>query len=687
MAALGNRAADDAPIPPASPVSLTPTEPDSDTDSSVTLPRTKRAKTAARTSCRLPGTRWKSGSIEYLQTAVAWPPGPQTPYDFSQWPKDVVRRLFSYSEEGFIRARRFEDLQRNGHMLHTDFSGQGCVEQAYDMMSVACDGAVALPKPWVTSHRSCDNDRTCQSILVHRGAKHVFGDVLLRLPPAVRDAVHALRPGPNPKIADPAASATEWKSHAAQQYKRMRAMLSGHASSCFGPGMPSEGCLQHPGEQRCVLAYSPPDGMDPSMVPLSTCVAGSMCTPWSSFGSRDGPAHPSSESHSVWVEDMLQSDFDMVTLENSEYFPLKTWKNKMCKRFLVVHICVCPNMLGWPARRMRMYATAINLDKLVWVGPSAFDAQQVADDFLKMFGARVCVEADLFANLDSPENRQKYRMNLANMRGIFSGDHSTLDLLPPDAQRRLHGYMDMLPSSRGLGGCCVADLSQNPSKRARIGPWFGACTRSSMFCSLTAAKHEQGPYMFTPAEISFANGWPSVAVHGPDGTASVFEKTLPGCMKALTARQASLLCGNGMHLHTLAAWLMYVQCHCVRRERLMKWSPVSEAQIGGDGRCSPSILKVMEADNNQEESPAGTAGPTAAAAAAAAADADGVGATGPTVPAEATEIEAFISAVRVEGPEARDAREEVAAAAAGSSREPGTDELQENLLARFNAVQ
>lgn len=232
-----------------------------------------------------------------------------------------------------------------------------------------------------------------------------------------------------------------------------------------------------------------------------------------------------------------------------------------------------------------MYATAINLERLVWLGPSPQEPQSISDDFLGLFGARVCAEADIFAHVDTAESMQKYHRSLANLRGIFSGSHSTLDLLPPDAQRRLQGYMDLVEDSRGLGGSCVADLSQNPAKRPRIGPWFGACTRSSMFISLTAGASDSsasaaaGPYLFSPAEISFANGWPSIPVHGPNSAPSVFTDTYPEVLKGLGARQLAALCGNGMHLHTISAWLMYVKSHCVTRKSLLMWNPMDEERL------------------------------------------------------------------------------------------------------------
>lgn len=537
MAAMASGAGDhDAPSSPRSRSASPP--PTDSADSGSDSPAA-----TGRVSCRLPRPRLKSGSIGYLASSASLPQGPHTAFEFSQWPISVVRKLFGdNTSAAFLRACRFEALVRSGHMLHTDFSGQGCVEQGYKMIGVACKHTrltgvdLTLPDPWTKSYRSCDNNRTCQSILVSLDSEHVFTDVSSRVPPALRDGLHSMRPVGRPPR-ELARNDTKWKVEAARKHKRMEVFLAAHGAASFGPGCTSDGCLKHPGSQ-CMLSFAA-EGAPPGKIPLRTCVAGSMCTPWSSFGSKDGAAHPACESHQIWAQDMRHSEFDLVTLENSEYFPLDTWMAKLSDKFLVVHICVCPSMLGWPARRMRMYATAINLERLVWLGPSPQEPQSISDDFLGLFGARVCAEADIFAHVDTAESMQKYHRSLANLRGIFSGSHSTLDLLPPDAQRRLQGYMDLVEDSRGLGGSCVADLSQNPAKRPRIGPWFGACTRSSMFISLTAGASDSsasaaaGPYLFSPAEISFANGWPSIPVHGPNSAPSVFTDTYPEALKGL----------------------------------------------------------------------------------------------------------------------------------------------------------
>ena len=92
-------------------------------------------------------------------------------------------------------------------------------------------------------------------------------------------------------------------------------------------------------------------------------------------------------------------------------------------------------------------------------------------------------------------------------------------------------------------------------------------------------RSKNGPYIFTPAEIDCANGWPVIP-----GAPTAYVDSVPSVFKQLSYHQRALLAGNGMHLHTLAAWLMYVHAHCIRRSSLALWSPRSSmpAERGPD---------------------------------------------------------------------------------------------------------
>ena len=63
--------------------------------------------------------------------------------------------------------------------------------------------------------------------------------------------------------------------------------------------------------------------------PITACIAGTMCTPWSPFGARKGLADPSTELWHVWSNEVAALKYDMTTLENSEFFPVEPFVDKM----------------------------------------------------------------------------------------------------------------------------------------------------------------------------------------------------------------------------------------------------------------------------------------------------------------------------------------------------------------------
>ena len=104
------------------------------------------------------------GSINYHSMAapLGLPPGPRSPAGFSAWPDVVCQNLFSGGLGGRVRRHRFQNMMKNKHVLHTDFSGQGCVEQGLRMMEVACRrNHVRLLLPCLIQYRAYDNDRVC----------------------------------------------------------------------------------------------------------------------------------------------------------------------------------------------------------------------------------------------------------------------------------------------------------------------------------------------------------------------------------------------------------------------------------------------------------------------------------------------------------------------------------------------
>ena len=120
--------------------------------------------------------------------------------------------------------------------------------------------------------------------------------------------------------------------------------------------------------------------------------------------------------------------------------------------------------------------------------------------------------------------------------------------------------------SEAGGDACLADISQNIEQRKRMGPWIGACTKTSQWMSFTA---DQGPTFLTAADVRAAHGWPQSAD-------SRFAASVPEVFSTLSFREHQHLCGNGMHLGALSSSLLFIHAHTVRREELQRYYPRRE---------------------------------------------------------------------------------------------------------------
>jgi hypothetical protein len=235
---------------------------------------------------------------------------------------------------------------------------------------------------------------------------------------------------------------------------------------------------------------------------------------------------------------------------------------------------IVPQDMGWPVRRKRLFATAINKSKLAWCGPIC--PADIEEHFMSIFGAKVMVDADIFANTDSAEGAQAHLKELCKRRGVWPHRGQRMkvrDLLPSGAQERYDKYLAAMSSKVSQatvslkGDSFICDLSQNPDKRFRAGRWMPTVAKSSAMCSLTAAGHTLGGHLFTPAEINFAHGWPCVQVPGVHaGSGEDFSESIHFDEQKLNIHQQAQMAGNSMHLVPLAAWLMYVMANTVRRE-------------------------------------------------------------------------------------------------------------------------
>lgn len=157
------------------------------------------------------------------------------------------------------------------------------------------------------------------------------------------------------------------------------------------------------------------------------------------------------------------------------------------------------------------------------------------------------------------------RWELANMRGIYSGNiTATADVLPPYAKPFLAWHMEQ-KNIKNISNY-VGDLAQDPEKRPRTTTCLPAMSRGSMMLSLSSGSE---PRIFTPRELAFAHGWPSLDFSG----CREYKYLLSEKFESLPYTKACEVLGNGVHLPCMTAWFMFVASHTIRRESLLYLAP------------------------------------------------------------------------------------------------------------------
>ena len=102
---------------------------------------------------------------------------------------------------------------------------------------------------------------------------------------------------------------------AAEAYRRMDEHLVAHAQECYGWDQRSA-CLLHPGQKCAISSRRHDDEADSDEedrpAPITECIGGAMCTPWSAFGRQLGLADPATKSWACWINEAATIPYDVV---------------------------------------------------------------------------------------------------------------------------------------------------------------------------------------------------------------------------------------------------------------------------------------------------------------------------------------------------------------------------------------
>ena len=107
----------------------------------------------------------------------------------------------------------------------------------------------------------------------------------------------------------------------------------------------------------------------------------------------------------------------------------------------------------------------------------------------------------------------------------------------------------------------VCDVSQNPEKIFRGGAWLPTLARSSDLLLFKGSDDKRGQWL-TQRELAFSQGWMTAI----EGVGEKYESCMGFDLHSLTRRQQMSLQGNGMHLTSVASFLVFCMSHLVRRD-------------------------------------------------------------------------------------------------------------------------
>ena len=361
----------------------------------------------------------------------------------------------------------------------------------------------------------------------------------------------------------------------------------------------------HPGEE-CPLVCKKDLILVPAsgFRPLHHLLASPQCVPWAPNGPNLGLSDPDVETFFQLAHLIRHDDPDMATIEENKRMPKHLLMERVGPKFQFVSAVFGPQHLGFPTNRQRLHGTFINLESLVWLGPS--EDKDIQQDFEQLFFRKIMLDGDCFAGMDNLQNQWKQTRVLCHRRGSYPQSEEALDLrsILPCAQRDAYDKYRMqfaLHEHCGfLHGGLVGDLSSSES-RLRSSPLIPTMQKSSVIASMSASppgSSTTGGYMYTMNELRLAHGWPSIAI----GRSRVYQDCVPLDFEKASLNVQHELLGNGLHLGSLSAWLWYVQSNLIRRDVLQQMPPPMMSAAASSPRSVTCI--DLSGDTTQDQAEA-----------------------------------------------------------------------------------
>ena len=462
----------------------------------------------------------------------------------------------------------------------SDYSGIDCVREAAEMVLEGCKrkfdfSFAGSPFKFL---RTCDVGALQSQVLLKVAITHDssnpchFKDILDRLPLSGRNYISAALP-----------SKAASKIEKAQAHQHIQTWIVANRAWLF-PADATCYCYVH--MRHCSIwgkmdeddneteADNIADDRGPQALRIAS--AGNCCQAWSKAGIGHPQSHPSEVTHDVWLEERSvrfeQAREDLLFNECTPRYPAEQrFKDKFGDDSVhVVSITTGPELFGWPTKRLRKLSAVVNKRTWCWLGPETHDGIQA--DFAGRFykGA----QCDGSALLNAPRSHQMQECaELAQERrfsvtaegcGLVTKTSLLGMLLPPGGIDRLFEWDVKRKSQLGdSAGVFMCDAEQTSAGSTGGLDWPVQLTHGMIFMLMPGGDPEASTW--GPLNWRLATGLEHLGAMG----FRVFDDELGPCrlsklmdpLKMAAPRHLKMLCGNGMHLTTQGAFMLYVLSH------------------------------------------------------------------------------------------------------------------------------
>ena len=351
-------------------------------------------------------------------------------------------------------------------------------------------------------------------------------------------------------------------------------------------------CWRH--NKMCTLFSKDGDGQLTSPKALHVHGAGTPCQDDSKFGAQLHDAGPEQLTFRMWLAERKSRQEHIVIHEITDTFQPHAIHEALSATHQVSSFKLCPTMMGYPVRRLRMLTIAIRHD-LVLVAP--------VRDLLKRMGRRLIMKPGDFFALDTLKNNYDVKYHGIDKQSLLlsrksaelrcSGDSLETtsrkpwaDCLLPSQRQRLTTFVEQvqpdLERKQKLmqGEACIVDLDHDPDRRLRYCPdRVGSVLPTHV--SHSCLWHTEKCRPLTSFEVMVSHGCPVIPEVSPaNGEAFPLFDLMSS--RRLTRPDVFSIAGNSWHIPAIGCLVVWLLSNIEERPKKPKFHKMPDWWPGED---------------------------------------------------------------------------------------------------------